>query len=144
MYLPNDKIYFSPDLSRRERACFETGIKLGALYHILSGIPIRNDETIISAIEKGIESRNNRIYLTASVNELRKRPYLMMRSFLASARTGFPLYHRSKKLVSEHLDLVTDKLRSSSRMSRPFFEISRSTASVISCMFFLPSMNFVA
>jgi len=56
MSLPNDKIYFSPDLSRRERACFETGIKLGALYHILSGIPIRNDETIISAIEKGIES----------------------------------------------------------------------------------------
>ncbi len=56
MSVPNDKIYFSPDLSKRERACFETGIKLGALYHILSGLPIRNDETIISAIEKGIES----------------------------------------------------------------------------------------
>jgi hypothetical protein len=56
MSFPNDKIYFSPDLSKRERACFETGIKLGALYHILSGIPIRNDENIIRAIEKGIES----------------------------------------------------------------------------------------
>ena len=53
---PNDKIYFSPDLSKRERACFEAGIKLGALYHILSGIPIRNDEKIIQSIEKGIES----------------------------------------------------------------------------------------
>ena len=52
----NEKIYFSPDLSERERACFETGIKLGALYHILSGIPIRNDEKIINSIEKGIES----------------------------------------------------------------------------------------
>ncbi|MFW9819224.1 MAG: dihydroneopterin aldolase family protein [Candidatus Thorarchaeota archaeon] len=56
MSLNNNKIYFSPDLSKRERACFETGIKLGALYHILSGIPIRNDENIIRAIEKGIES----------------------------------------------------------------------------------------
>ena len=52
----NENIYFSPDLSDRERACFETGIKLGALYHILSGIPIRNDEKIINSIEKGIES----------------------------------------------------------------------------------------
>ena len=52
----NTKIFFSPDLSDRERACFETGIKLGALYHILSGIPIQNDEKIIDSIERGIES----------------------------------------------------------------------------------------
>ena len=52
----NAKIYFSPDLSKRERACFETGIKLGALFHILCGIPISSDENIISSIEKGIES----------------------------------------------------------------------------------------
>ena len=52
----NDKIFFSPDLSIRERACFETGIKLGALYHILCGIPIQSDENIIHSIEKGIEA----------------------------------------------------------------------------------------
>ena len=52
----NANIYFSPDLSKRERACFETGIKLGALYHILCGIPISSDENIITSIEKGIES----------------------------------------------------------------------------------------
>jgi hypothetical protein len=52
----NEKIYFSPELSNRERACFETGIKLGALYHILSGIPISSNESIIKSIEKGIES----------------------------------------------------------------------------------------
>jgi len=51
----NSKIYFSPDLSVRERACFETGIKLGALYHILCGIPISSNEEVISSIEKGIE-----------------------------------------------------------------------------------------
>ena len=52
----NEKIYFSPDLSERERACFETGIKLGALYHILCGIPITSDEKIINSIENGIET----------------------------------------------------------------------------------------
>ena len=51
-----EEIYFSPELSNRERACFETGIKLGALYHIMSGIPVRSDDKIISSIEKGIEA----------------------------------------------------------------------------------------
>ncbi|MFX1311057.1 MAG: dihydroneopterin aldolase family protein [Promethearchaeota archaeon] len=52
----NTQIYFSPDISERERACFEAGIKLGALYHILSGIPIKNNEKVIKSIETGIES----------------------------------------------------------------------------------------
>ncbi|MFX1442376.1 MAG: dihydroneopterin aldolase family protein [Promethearchaeota archaeon] len=52
----NYKIYFSSDLSERERACFETGIKLGALYHILMGIPISTDENVIKLIEQGIEA----------------------------------------------------------------------------------------
>ena len=52
----NVNIYFSPDLSKRERACFETGIKLGALYHILCGIPLSSNEKIVSSIERGIES----------------------------------------------------------------------------------------
>ncbi|TXT67344.1 MAG: Dihydroneopterin aldolase [Promethearchaeota archaeon] len=51
-----DKIYFSPGVTKRERACFEAGIKLGALYHILCGIPISSDETVLSSIEKGIEA----------------------------------------------------------------------------------------
>ena len=52
----NENIYFSSDLSERERACFETGIKLGALYHILCGIPVQKDEKILQSIERGIES----------------------------------------------------------------------------------------
>ncbi len=52
---PN-QIYFSKDLTNKERACFETGIKLGALYHILCGIPITSNNETIKSIEKGIES----------------------------------------------------------------------------------------
>ncbi|MFW9936823.1 MAG: dihydroneopterin aldolase family protein [Promethearchaeota archaeon] len=52
----NENIYFSPKISVRERACFETGIKLGALYHILCGIPISSEKKIINSIENGIEA----------------------------------------------------------------------------------------
>ena len=54
--MSKENIFFSPNLSKRERASFETGIKLGALYHILCGIPIRSEESIIKAIEGGIET----------------------------------------------------------------------------------------
>lgn len=53
---PNKKIFFSPDLTVRERACFESGIKLGALHHILCGIPVSSNIKVISSIEKGIEA----------------------------------------------------------------------------------------
>jgi len=52
----NEKILFSPDITDRERASFEAGIKLGALYHILCGIPISSDEDVIKSVENGIES----------------------------------------------------------------------------------------
>ena len=48
--------FFSPNITSRERATFEVGIKLGALYHILCGIPISSDPKTIKAIEKGIEA----------------------------------------------------------------------------------------
>ncbi|MHA1437321.1 MAG: dihydroneopterin aldolase family protein [Promethearchaeota archaeon] len=51
-----ENIYFTSDLSKRERACFEIGIKLGALYHILCGIPISLDDKVIKSIEKGVEA----------------------------------------------------------------------------------------
>ena len=52
----NEKIFFSPEITDRERASFEAGIKLGALYHILCGIPISSDENVVKSVEKGIES----------------------------------------------------------------------------------------
>ena len=48
--------YFTSDINDRERACFEVGIKLGALYHILCGIPISSNPRVIESIEKGIEA----------------------------------------------------------------------------------------
>ncbi len=85
-------------------------------------------------IEKGIEVRNNRIHLTAAESDLAARPYLLMRCFLASAKTGFPIHHRSRKLIVSSLGLVTDKVRCSTRMSKPFLEILESGKSILSLL----------
>lgn len=52
----NEDNYFTSEINDRERACFEAGIKLGALYHLLSGMPISSNPKIVEAIEKGIEA----------------------------------------------------------------------------------------
>jgi [protein-PII] uridylyltransferase len=74
-------------------------------------------------VEKGIELRHNRVHLVASAKELAARPYLLMRLFLASARTGAPVHHRTRKIVTASLGMVDAKLRVSPRMSRPFLEL---------------------
>ena len=48
-------VKYAKDITDREQATFETGIKLGAIYHILCGIPVSKDENVITSIEKGIE-----------------------------------------------------------------------------------------
>ncbi|NNK97232.1 MAG: [protein-PII] uridylyltransferase [Desulfobacterales bacterium] len=74
-------------------------------------------------IEDWIELRKNRIHLTARSEELQAKPHLLMRTFLASARTGVPIHHRSKMSITENLGLITFKLRSSPRMANPFMAI---------------------
>jgi dihydroneopterin aldolase len=46
--------YFDSTMSAREHAIFEVGIKLAALYHIMIGIPIRNDRKITKKLTDGI------------------------------------------------------------------------------------------
>lgn len=46
--------YFDPSITDRERACFEAGIKLGAIFHSLIGLPVVNKEEAITAIQEGI------------------------------------------------------------------------------------------
>lgn len=74
-------------------------------------------------VEKGIEIRRNRVQITASQPQLEAKPQLLMRAFLASARNGVPLHHRTRKLISSSLSLVSDKMRSSPRMSSVMLQI---------------------
>ncbi|MHA1372048.1 MAG: dihydroneopterin aldolase family protein [Promethearchaeota archaeon] len=48
--------YFDKSISNRERACFEVGIKLGAIFHSILSFPIRNDPVVLRQVELGFES----------------------------------------------------------------------------------------
>ncbi len=48
------KDFFSPECTDRERAVFEAGIKLGAMYHLISSFPVKKDETVIRALEEAL------------------------------------------------------------------------------------------
>jgi len=85
-------------------------------------------------VEKGIEIRMGRVHLVAQYEELGARPYLLMRVFLAAAKSGLPIHHRSRKVIRGNLGLVTDKLRSSARMAKPFFEILETGKEVLTVL----------
>jgi hypothetical protein len=55
---------FPAKITSKERAIFEIGIKLGALYHIAMGMPISKDSTTIASIE------------TALANSIKSQPYV--------------------------------------------------------------------
>ncbi|WP_457559350.1 dihydroneopterin aldolase family protein [Candidatus Harpocratesius sp.] len=48
--------YHSSDVSDREIAIFELGIKLAALFHLVFGAPIKNDEETKKHIAAGIKA----------------------------------------------------------------------------------------
>lgn len=88
-------------------------------------------------VEKGIELRGNTIHLVASAAQLQKKPHLLLRLFLAAARYGVPVHHRSQKNVTMNLGLVSDKVRRSSRASNAFLtllEKGNDVASVLGAM----------
>lgn len=74
-------------------------------------------------VEKGIELRNNSIHLIASFAELRGKPHLLIRLFLASMRLGAPVHHRSRKAVAANLNFIDGKVRRSARSAKSFLAI---------------------
>ncbi|MEM4576064.1 MAG: dihydroneopterin aldolase family protein [Candidatus Nezhaarchaeales archaeon] len=49
------KKYFHRSITDRERAIFEAGIALGALYHQFVGLPIAKREDVLNAVKEAIE-----------------------------------------------------------------------------------------
>jgi len=50
------KEYFAKEVNERDRAIFEAGLKLGAIYHQLLGIPIPRDESSVKALQRSLEN----------------------------------------------------------------------------------------
>ena len=74
-------------------------------------------------IEKGIEIRKGKLHLTADEAMMQKKPHTIVRLFLAMARTGLPLHHRTRKLVPAYGELITERVRKSPRLSSPVLSI---------------------
>ena len=74
-------------------------------------------------VEKGIEIRSGRIHLTASKSQILAKPQTLVRVFLAMARTGLPMHHRTRKVLSGFVELVTEKERTSPRFAKTFFTL---------------------
>ena len=72
-------------------------------------------------VEAGIEVKTGKIHLTATPAQFLARPQTLVRVFLAMARSGLPMHHRSRKAVSASLTLINDKVRSSPRLAKSFF-----------------------
>jgi [protein-PII] uridylyltransferase len=87
------------------------------------GLGADNGKVPDKVIETGIELRGNTVHLIASPDILSKKPHLLLRVFLAAARYGVPVHHRSLKAVSANLDLITDKVRNSARAAQSFLAI---------------------
>ncbi len=74
-------------------------------------------------VENGIEIRTGRIHLTAGKSQIIAKPQTLLRVFLAMARTGLPMHHRTRKVITGLVDLITDKERTSPRFAKTFFTL---------------------
>jgi [protein-PII] uridylyltransferase len=73
-------------------------------------------------LEKGIEQRQHHLHLVEP-ESLAKKPQILVRIFAQAARTGLPIHHRSRKLVTANLHLLDERLRQSRRLARGLLEI---------------------
>ena len=95
------------------------------------GLTTQEQQVSDRDLEKGIEVRDNRVHLRAAPETLAAKPYLLMRTFLASAKSGVPVHHRSKMHITDNLGLIGDKMRKSPRMAKPFHAILGSSVSLL-------------
>lgn len=74
-------------------------------------------------LEKGIAARKGKITVT-SPELLRDKPDLLVRLFVHSARTGLPVHHRARKMVTENLNFFEKApAHHSPAICHSFFEI---------------------
>ena len=95
------------------------------------GLASKDCQVTDRVVEKGIEIKNNRIHLTADADLLQAKPQLLLRVFLAMARLGLPVHHRSLKNISASTELITDKVRTSPRFAKTFFAVLKEAEDVL-------------
>jgi len=139
----NDQLFFEhqEEISKQFHYRASTGIRaveqfMRKVYDNLQTIAVSTDlffahvqETIVpprsaeddKTLENGIFSRRGCIHL-GSRQELRRRPVLILRLFLQAAKTGLPVHHQTRKLITANLDLLA-KIQRSAAAGQTFLEI---------------------
>jgi [protein-PII] uridylyltransferase len=90
--------------------------------HVSEVLSLTKSKSRDKDLETGIALRQGRIQIT-NTELLKTRPHLLMRIFLQSAKTGAPIHHRTKKIISDHLSLINNNVRQSKRMAKSFTEL---------------------
>jgi hypothetical protein len=98
--------YFPKNLSDRERACFEVGIKLGALYHIICGLPISSNIDIIKSIEKGIEAS-----ISCQPYVKNVKIYLNKDKIIGDKKTEFAYDDISGEIINAEIDIEYESVK---------------------------------
>lgn len=87
--------------------------------HVQDVIGLKPYSAKDSTLEKGIELRHGRIQITEP-DLISKRPHLLMRVFRQSARTGHPIHHQTKQIISNNLELIEKNSPKSKRACQAF------------------------
>ena len=82
--------HFDRSLTERERAVFEGGIALGALYQQFMGIPVVKDVDLLAAIEKVIEK-------STTLRPFKTRARVRIRSQTLKSRKSHPYDYSTLK-----------------------------------------------
>ncbi len=90
--------------------------------HVEETVQQSRSKAQVKALEPGLEVINGRIHYS-DPDMIEKKRVLLMKPFAYMAADGTPLYHRTKRIITEKLDLIEDKQQKSSRMASVFFQV---------------------
>ncbi|CAK8711489.1 MAG: UTP--GlnB (protein PII) uridylyltransferase, GlnD [Candidatus Electronema aureum] len=71
-------------------------------------------------LEQGIVVRAGSLRLTAADALLAQQPHLLLRLFFHAGRSGLPVHHRTRQMITRSLHLADEAFRSSKRTAKTF------------------------
>lgn len=112
--------FFSPKVTARDRAVFEAGIALGAVYHQLVGFPVSRNPKLLKLLEEAFSQ-------AFSLQPFRSRVKISIPP-RRLGRTGKSPYRRYEALKGDQLDVNV--------------EISYKGVDVKACLRYVPELGY--
>ena len=90
--------------------------------HVEETVQQPRSKAHVQELEPGLELINGRVHFS-DPSMVEQKKALLMKPFYYMALKGTPLNHRTKRIITEKLDLIGDQQRTSSRMASIFLQI---------------------